>query len=107
MEKTLKVTLEQLSHHPLNQEIYKLSAIDDLVSSISEKGLLQKLIINQKFQVISGNRRFAAVKELGWKEVEVEQVQTSENEELDFASVQRENAEMQRRCQEVIDKCWD
>ena len=72
MEKTLKVTLEQLSHHPLNQEIYKLSAIDDLVSSISEKGLLQKLIINQKFQVISGNRRFAAVKELGWKEVEVE-----------------------------------
>jgi ParB-like chromosome segregation protein Spo0J len=61
-----------------------LSAIDDLVSSISEKGLLQKLIINQKFQVISGNRRFADVKELGWNEVEVEQVHTSENEELDL-----------------------
>ncbi len=27
--------------------------------------------------------------------------------ELDFASVQRENAEMQRRCQEVIDRCTD
>jgi phosphoribosylformylglycinamidine synthase len=27
-------------------------------------------------------------------------------EELDFASVQRENPEMQRRCQEVIDACW-
>ncbi|MDY6993931.1 MAG: phosphoribosylformylglycinamidine synthase, partial [Pseudomonadota bacterium] len=26
--------------------------------------------------------------------------------ELDFASVQRENPEMQRRCQEVIDACW-
>ncbi len=25
---------------------------------------------------------------------------------LDFASVQRENPEMQRRCQEVIDACW-
>ncbi len=25
---------------------------------------------------------------------------------LDFASVQRENPEMQRRCQEVIDRCW-
>ncbi len=25
---------------------------------------------------------------------------------LDFASVQRDNAEMQRRCQEVIDRCW-
>lgn len=25
---------------------------------------------------------------------------------LDFASVQRDNAEMERRCQEVIDRCW-
>ena len=28
------------------------------------------------------------------------------DEELDFASVQRDNAEIQRRCQEVIDRCW-
>jgi phosphoribosylformylglycinamidine synthase len=27
------------------------------------------------------------------------------HEDLDFASVQRDNAEMQRRCQEVIDRC--
>ena len=30
----------------------------------------------------------------------------SGEEVLDFASVQRENPEMQRRCQEVIDRCW-
>ncbi len=30
----------------------------------------------------------------------------SSHEELDFASVQRDNAEMQRRCQEVINHCW-
>ena len=28
------------------------------------------------------------------------------NEDLDFASVQRENPEIERRCQEVIDRCW-
>lgn len=28
------------------------------------------------------------------------------NQDLDFASVQRENPEMERRCQEVIDRCW-
>ncbi|WP_444997989.1 phosphoribosylformylglycinamidine synthase [Aliikangiella sp. IMCC44359] len=28
------------------------------------------------------------------------------DENLDFASVQRENPEMERRCQEVIDRCW-
>jgi phosphoribosylformylglycinamidine synthase len=30
----------------------------------------------------------------------------SGQEDLDFASVQRDNAEIQRRCQEVIDRCW-
>ncbi|MAC32465.1 MAG: phosphoribosylformylglycinamidine synthase [Haliea sp.] len=28
------------------------------------------------------------------------------DEDLDFASVQRQNPEMERRCQEVIDRCW-
>ncbi len=30
----------------------------------------------------------------------------SSQADLDFASVQRDNAEMERRCQEVIDRCW-
>ena len=30
----------------------------------------------------------------------------SSDELLDFASVQRENPEMERRCQEVINRCW-
>ena len=30
----------------------------------------------------------------------------SGQEMLDFASVQRQNPEMERRCQEVIDRCW-
>jgi phosphoribosylformylglycinamidine synthase len=30
----------------------------------------------------------------------------AQSEDLDFASVQRANPEMQRRCQEVIDRCW-
>ena len=79
-----KVKTNKISHHPLNKEIYSLSGMDDLVLSIQDKGLLQKLIINQDFQVISGNRRFAAITKLGWKEVEVEQVQTNPDEELEL-----------------------
>jgi phosphoribosylformylglycinamidine synthase len=30
----------------------------------------------------------------------------SGSEDLDFASVQRDNPEVERRCQEVIDRCW-
>jgi phosphoribosylformylglycinamidine synthase len=32
--------------------------------------------------------------------------QGASHEDLDFASVQRSNPEMERRCQEVIDRCW-
>ncbi len=31
---------------------------------------------------------------------------SDQNQDLDFASVQRGNPEMERRCQEVIDRCW-
>ena len=58
--------------HPKNSEIYDLSNIEDLVKSIEEVGLLQPLIINKKNQILSGHRRYQAIKILGWDEVEVE-----------------------------------
>jgi phosphoribosylformylglycinamidine synthase len=42
---------------------------------------------------------------LGWAVVRLRSA-ASWNAELDFASVQRDNAEMERRAQEVIDRCW-
>jgi len=77
----MKLKVSQLQHHPKNQEIYSLSSIEDLTKSISEVGLLQPIIINQKFQVISGNRRFVAIQKLEWNEVEVEQRTISEKDE--------------------------
>ena len=80
----MKIQVSKLKHHPKNQEIYSLSSIEDLTNSISEVGLLQPLIIDQYNQVISGNRRFVCIQNLGWKEVEVEQksVETKDEEFL-------------------------
>ncbi len=69
----MKVNISKLSHHPKNQEIYDLSSIEELMDSISEVGLLQPLIIDQHYQIISGNRRFESVKRLRWEDVEVHQ----------------------------------
>lgn len=77
----MKKRVEEISSHPLNEEIYSLSNVDDLVFSIAEKGLLQPIILNQHDQIISGHRRFSAVKELGWDEVECEVVETTSQEE--------------------------
>jgi len=80
----MKIQVSKLHHHPKNKEIYSLSSIEDLTNSISEVGLLQPIIINQHNQVISGNRRFVCIKNLGWETVEVEQksVETKDEEFL-------------------------
>jgi len=69
--KSQRISIKKLSQHPLNREIYRLSDIDDLAANIDQVGLLEPLVINQKFQVLSGNRRLEAIKQLGWKTVDV------------------------------------
>ena len=51
------------------------------MESISEVGLLQPLIIDNRNQIISRNRRFESIKRLGWKEVEVEVKEVKEGDE--------------------------
>ena len=77
----MKVNISKLSHHPKNQEIYDLSSIEELMESISEVGLLQPIVIDQYFQIISGNRRFESIKRLGWDEVEVIKREVKDGEE--------------------------
>ena len=59
-----QVAVSLLSHHPINRSIYTLSSIDSLMHSIEEMGLLQPLVIDQNYHVISGNRRFKAIQDL-------------------------------------------
>ena len=80
----MRIAVKSLSHHPRNQEIYSLSNIDDLVQSINEVGLLSPLVINQKNEVISGNRRLAAIRKLGWNEVDVEVTEVSEDDVINI-----------------------
>ena len=78
----MKVSINEVQTHPLNKTIYNLSNIDDLVISISDVGLLTPIVVNQKFQLISGHRRIEAVRRLGWNEVDIEIIETvSEDEE--------------------------
>ena len=72
--------VSEIEPHPKNSEIYDLSNINDLVLSIDEVGLLQPIIINRNNQILSGHRRFEAIKILEWDKVEVEVKDISEDE---------------------------
>jgi len=66
----MKIPVADLIFHPKNGEIYTLSNIEDLMTSIEDVGLLQSLVIDQDYQVISGNRRLLAVRRLNWDDVD-------------------------------------
>ncbi len=60
-----EIQLDKLSKNPLNfyDENY---ALDDLKESILNFGLIEPLIINANYQILSGHRRFTAMTELGF-----------------------------------------
>jgi DNA modification methylase len=78
----MKVKVSKLKHHPLNEKIYSLSGIESLMESIQQVGLLESPTIDQNFQVVSGNRRFETIKRLGWKEVDVHQINVKKGDEV-------------------------
>ncbi len=44
--------------------------VDDLVSSLSEFGQLQPILINQDYELLAGYRRYKAAKILGWQTID-------------------------------------
>ena len=63
----MKVKLKDIVVSEVNKDIYSLSSIDELMSSIKLVGLLQKPVINTKTNhLLSGHRRVEAVTRLGW-----------------------------------------
>ena len=77
----MKVDVNKLRHHPFNSEVYMLSDIESLKESIKSVGLLEPLVINKQNEVISGNRRLEALKELEMKKVDVIVKELNQDEE--------------------------
>jgi len=50
----------------------ELTEIDDLAGSIERSGLINPIVIQRTGELIAGERRLAAVKALGWKEIPVQ-----------------------------------
>ncbi len=59
------------------RRVFKDSALNDLVASIKEKGVIQPIIVRRRksesgdYQIISGERRWRACQKAGLKEISV------------------------------------
>ena len=63
--------LAKLNAHPDNIRIYSPQDLGDLEQSLEAHGLLEPIAITKDNIVISGHRRLAAMKNLGWIECDV------------------------------------
>ena len=100
----MKVNVSKLKHHPLNTEIYLLSSVQDLIISIEEVGLLQPLVVNKKYEVLSGNRRLEAIRSLSWKKVNVELINPEQDEESNL--IVHYNKQRVKSCRELLNEVF-
>lgn len=65
--------------------------LEDLISSIKQKGLLQPIIVRLKdeyFEIVAGNRRYTACKTLGWRKIICHVVELSDMESFEISLVE-------------------
>lgn len=78
--RVVSLSIEEIIPNPKN--FYKMSDIDDLKESIEESGLISPLIVRleketEKYVLLSGHRRFEALKRLWSEEEESEKLENS------------------------------
>src|SRR5919199_742556 len=80
--------IEEIDLADIHHSFYHLrknvdDSIDELVASISEKGLLQPIIVRARkdhFEIIAGTRRYNACKKLRWRKIICHVVELADKE---------------------------
>ncbi len=87
-----RVTLDQIVPSPLQpRKEFQTEQLTELMESIREHGIIQPLIVrrvNGKLELIAGERRFRASRELGLKEVPVIVREASDKDVLEMALIE-------------------
>lgn len=77
--------------------------ITPLKESIARFGLLHPVVINRDFELIAGYRRLMAVKELGWKSIEVKVLSLEDESQKTQLEIEENTTRKQLNLQEETD----
>jgi ParB-like chromosome segregation protein Spo0J len=81
------VKISDVKSNPNNPRLIKDDKFQKLVQSLKdfpEMANVRPIVVNQDFVVLGGNMRLKAMKEAGWKEVPIEVVDWSEQQQKEF-----------------------
>lgn len=92
---TRRVPTALLAANPRNpRKIFKEADLEDLASSVREKGVIQPILVRQvgaggeKFEIIAGERRWRAAQRAGLHEVPIVVIEASDKESLEIAIIE-------------------
>ena len=92
--------VSELTEHPENSKIYQDTDLSDLQNSLSLYGQLEPIVITKNKKIISGHRRFAAIKSLEWDECDIRYIET-DNE---IISLIEHNRHRQKTTQDILNE---
>ncbi len=84
------ISINKIDPSP-NQARTELGDIEELMASIKEKGILQPIIVREKngrYEIIAGERRCIAAKNVGLKDIPCIEMNVSDNEAMDLALIE-------------------
>jgi len=84
------ISINKIDPSP-HQARTELGDIEELMASIKEKGILQPIIVREKngrYEIIAGERRCIAAKNVGLKDVPCIEMNVSDNEAMELALIE-------------------
>ena len=96
------IQLEKIDPNP-HQARTELGNIQELMDSIKSKGVLEPILVRSKgerFEIIAGERRFIASKNIGLKEIPCIEMDVAENEAMEIALIEN----LQRKDLDVFEE---
>ncbi len=84
------ISINKIDASP-HQARTELGDIEELMASIKEKGILQPIIVREKngrYEIIAGERRCIAAKNVGLKDVPCIEMNVSDNEAMEIALIE-------------------
>ncbi|MGQ9673908.1 MAG: ParB/RepB/Spo0J family partition protein [Candidatus Aminicenantales bacterium] len=96
------IPLEKIDPNP-RQARSELGDLDELMASIKAKGILEPILVRSKdnrYEIIAGERRFVASKNLGLREIPCIEMNVRDNEALELALIEN----LQRKDLDVFEE---
>jgi len=96
------IAVDKIDQSP-HQARTELGNIEELMASIKEKGIIQPIIVRKKenrYEIIAGERRYVAAKNIGLKDVPCIEMNVSDNEAMELALIEN----LQRKDLDVFEE---